>query len=220
MAYKCLVCKYDTIYSTHYRKHLSSAKHEKNSIKDMKEYNKKIINENINLEKKEKLSECKYCGLEINDKSNLLRHTKNCILSKLKDLNIPIAIIKTKLNNLECPICNHKTTRKASIMQHISHCNINENKALKKLENIPNINNIILEYENKLLQEQLKHKDELIKEQLKHKDELIKEKTKQFDEMNILLNKINGETKTLANELVNTNIKNMIFLNKFISNEE
>jgi hypothetical protein len=144
---------------------------------------------------------CSVCKTQFQHKSSLSRHKKNCKLT---------GVITITNNNLLdtfiCPLCKITSSRKSSLLKHMNLCSI------KYKENI----------EVETLKNELKT--------IKDENKTIKDENKHIKEINTLLSQEMNHNKQMAiagacnmngliqgnNGLIETNMRAMTFLNKFV----
>jgi hypothetical protein len=241
MSHECKYCNYSTNYPSYYKKHVNSKKHQNviDAIKNLEiqsndnlgyprvsvatrgynvatiNYavdtieNKKVIDDSdkdeVYNDKNIDANECEYCGVIIKDNSNYYKHSKKCYFKNIKEItNMDKSSIHKLIKNLVCPLCKYNTSRHSSLARHVKSC-IN-NKTVSVLEVIK------LKHENEI---------EIYKEKLKAKEEIVKAK----EEINTILTEQNKNTNTLAvgnmcnvNGMIETNMRSITFLNKFMNN--
>jgi ribosomal protein L31 len=224
--FECKLCKYSTKYSTHYKKHLLTSKHmkreenakTKNGIVDIikdkfmpnmnsKNNIKELNPTSDNNSEEESKYKCNKCDMIFTTNSNQHKHMRKCNYVKSNNLD---TINHAKYINLNiCPKCYNKYTNKQGFMKHLMIC-----KGNKELEK---------ENSTKKLIEEIK---------TQHKIEILEEKLKAKEEINTILLEQNKNTNTLAvgnmcningliqnnNGLIETNMRTMTFLNKFMPN--
>jgi len=231
MLYECKNCNYDTKYKTHFTDHLKSKRHLKKTIEaeikkvkstestestnkdsvDFKEENLQKIDANItkNISSSQTLSSnvplkskdkkngeyiCCYCNIKFISKSNLIRHEYKCNLK-----NNHIRIDEDKSKNLICPICNIQCSLKRLYTRHINICIEKKNKI--NFDN--NIEIIKLNYEKKISDEKLKASEKLV--------EVLQEQNKNNNNLAV-------GNMCNVNGMIESNMRTMTFLNKFMNN--
>jgi hypothetical protein len=227
MKYNCEVCLYATKYKSHFSDHLESKKH----LKNIEVYNKlksdfsrvqyeksrvqygksddvcdcsdvgiqnqpSSANPNDKLEDmtdkvvKEKIKSylCNRCGISLANRSNQLKHMRKCsIVKSVLGENNDLESIK---NNI-CPLCNVEFSRKQILVRHMNLCSNQLNKS----------------------------KIEMLEIKLKHSEEIKQIYAEQAKNSNTLavgnMCNVNGLIQT-NNDLVETNMRTITFLNKFM----
>jgi hypothetical protein len=220
MTFTCQCCNYSTKYSTHYKKHISSRKHikrekgaklkepvpllhksHKYGIYDLKtnitddntsDDNDSDINSSSKMPIKTKEHKCKKCDLILCSSSNLIKHMRRCNYVK----NDEVDHIKCINSNI-CPRCFIEFSYKQTFMKHFMSCGNNKDNESTKIKLLHS------EYEKKILGEKLKASEKIVE----------------------ILTEQNKNTNTLAvgnmcnvNGMIETNMRSITFLNKFMNN--
>jgi hypothetical protein len=158
-------------------------------------------NDAINTIKNESKNRCEYCGITSEYKTNLQRHMKKC---KLKGINLSEnnETLKTNtelIDNLKCPFCKLQCSRKSSLIKHITACDKSNTQIISaQKEEI-----IKVKYENELFKE-------------KHK--MIEDKLEYTEKVNDFLKQITVATTCNMNNLIESNMRTINFLNKYVPN--
>jgi hypothetical protein len=232
--YTCEKCNFASDYKSHYTEHLNTKKHLK-SISDSivvstKENSKSAVlgddkpplettTLDLNTTKLAETSfQCDHCYIYINNKSNYYRHLHKCVIKLNEDkvINIPKDIIKKCIHNLQCPLCKHQCSRQSSLNIHIRNCkgSYSSHKEVKE---------IIREDEKDKLIQELKEENKKLKEDVKIV--ALTERLKGSEKLNEVYaenakntNQLNLAHSCNYNGLIQTNMRSMTFLEKFMSN--
>jgi hypothetical protein len=160
--------------------------------------------------------ECEYCYLIINNNSNYHKHINRCImkqnLDKLKHLSNQE--IKYIYIELKCPLCKMKCSRPSSLNIHIKNCKI---KIKKKQEVKIQSNNDLAN--NDLVIKQLQEENKKLKDDIKIIE--LNEKLKYYEKIHEVYkenNKLSMANSCNVNGLIQTNMRSITFLEKFMNN--
>jgi hypothetical protein len=245
MKYTCNECEYTTKFKSHFTDHIKSKRHEKSIAisKKLSEISSKDLKEGVGIcrdsrdeNKSKKLSPnseettsednlgsiettdsktCKYCYREFAHKSNTIRHMKICILANLS-ANEDIKKneeFKKFMADLKCPYCKQQCTGKSAFTRHITSC-INSNKITKEI--VKTESERILELEKKLHEQEKKiyeYEKKITDEKLKVTEKLVEV----LQEQNKNNNNLAVGNMCNVNGMIESNMRTMTFLNKFMN---
>jgi hypothetical protein len=210
--FECKPCNYVTTYSTHYKKHLISKKHLKKlaSLPNNNNTSNNALLHNSALRSSPKLNitppkdkpesnfVCNNCNIAFATKFNLTRHKAKCKFEHVNTDNSDISL----LDNNICPNCNAVYKLKNTFAKHIISC---KSKSLEKT-----IDSIQAVHKLELLEEKLKASQKLV--------ELLQEQNKTTNNLAVgNMCNVNGLIQS-NNGLIETNMRTITFLNKFMSN--
>jgi uncharacterized C2H2 Zn-finger protein len=205
MSFECKYCNYSTNYSTHYKKHTNSKKHQNvidavNKLKISSQTPKPYQNNRVWEEK------------------------------DIKDEKVDKVKIENKNDNM-CPKCNMILSNRYNLTRHVSKCKVHSNINNEESKNMIN-NNICLYCKITFSKKQSLSTHMRIcsikntsNEKLQHRIEILEEKLKAKEEIVGILTEQNKNTNTLAvgnmcnvNGMIETNMRSITFLNKFMTN--